>query len=621
MAMTEKYVVKAGDTVQSISESYGLTADQLLMLNPSMKKDRVLIGEQLIVPRRRSAKDAPSASQDNPVPTKSTPAAVRPAPVPVSEVHTEEVINSANVKENKAAVKENNTVTKAAAMPAKETTASVKTTAVPVTTQTAAAEKPAKSSAPKSAAAEGVAAVAKKQPAQPQKLASTVGEVTQELVDAPDPEPVPVDPLKKKYTITYKEYKVKRKDTLYSLAKANGVTVDEIVAANPSLKEKGGGLKKGTVIRIPVKTPVPVPKYVGLTDIKIAIVLPIVGSEMENQRSLEFYRGILMGLDEAKDKGLNITVSVFNEPGVNEGIAQTVNQITATEPDLIIGPLYPSHFGDVAAAAKKRTKVIIPFSSKVPQVSYTPHLYVVNTPATYESSIAVDLFISSFKKTTRVVILRSENGDKRAFTQELEQRLRTAGYSVWVGSLKNTPAQIYSGISAGAADSYVLLSDHTDTQTLKDLLQKEEQLRKLMPKASFSLLGYDGWLKQSEGELKKKMHEANTYLLASNYFYPYTMAARSFRNEYEQWFNASLIDCSPRMAPLGYDLIKSFVGGLSVYGYDYATQSPQKGSLSDGGKLQTNPQFVSVGTGGGYVSRSMWLVHFKPDMTIVKINN
>lgn len=506
---TETYIVKKGDTASSIARQYGITPDQLLILNPGLQRDHVEIGQALTVPKAKVSATSLSKATET--------------------VKKQETFQTKSVAKHPA-------------------------------------EKP-------------------------------------------------------KYTITYKEYKVKRKDTPYSLAKANDITVDELIEANPSLKEKGSKLKKGTIIKIPVKTPIPHPQYTGLNHIKMAVILPLKGSETENLRSVEFYRGLLMGLNEAKTAGIDITLNVYNEPDVNEGIANTVSKVSTENPDIIIGPLYPSHFGDVAAVAKKKTKVVIPFSSKVPQVNYNPYLYVVNTPQSQETSLAIDLFMNCFSKATRVIILKSENGNKRTFVEELSKKLLAAGYNVWNGLLKSATSQISSAITDGKQTKCVLISDNTDDSTLKSLIQQQEQLRKLMPETSFSILGYDGWLKASEGQMKPKMHTADTYILTSSYFYPYTNAAKAFRAEYEQWFKASLLDCTPRMAPLGYDLAKSLIGGLHTYGYDYSTQPPREGSLAAQPKLQTDARFVNVGNNGGYVSRSMWLVHFKPDMTIVKINN
>ena len=230
--------------------------------------------------------------------------------------------------------------------------------------------------------------------------------------------------------ITYKTYKAKKKDTPYSLAKANNITVDELMDANPALKETGYKLKKGETIRIPVKVYPPKPKYVGLKTIRVAVVLPLVGEGVEKARSVEFYRGMLMGIESLKQTGVNVVVSAFDEPAPDVSIASLMVQVTSQQPDLIVGPLYPTHFTDVTSVSSKQTKVVVPFSSKVPQVDYRPEVFVLNTPATYESTLAMDLFLTNFKKQTHVVMLHSQNGSRKSFSEELQRRLSSAGYDV-----------------------------------------------------------------------------------------------------------------------------------------------------------------------------------------------
>ena len=52
--------------------------------------------------------------------------------------------------------------------------------------------------------------------------------------------------------VKYSIHDVARGETLYSLARMYGITVDDITAANPALSE---GLKAGQRIKIPVSAP------------------------------------------------------------------------------------------------------------------------------------------------------------------------------------------------------------------------------------------------------------------------------------------------------------------------------------------------------------------------------
>ncbi len=420
--------------------------------------------------------------------------------------------------------------------------------------------------------------------------------------------------------VTYKEYKVKKKDTPYSLAKANNITVDELMAANPELKADDYKLKKGMTIKIPVKVSAPKPKFNGLKTIRVAVVLPLLGNGVENVRSVEFYRGMLMGIERLKENGVNVTVNVYNEPAPSESVAQTVTQLMAQSPDVVVGPLYPTHFTDLASISSKQTKVVVPFSSKVPQVDYRPEVFVVNTPATYEKSLSLDLFVNNFKKQTHVVMLHGSNGDRKTFSQELQSRLSAAGYDIVSLPSTATAEQISATLLGKKQGDYILVPDDGSESTMKQMLDKTIALQGLMPNANISLLGYDTWLPYAEGTYRTKIHNANTYILSSSYYYPYTTAAKAFGEEYKKWFKADMVNCSPKMAPLGYDLARGFLGGLATYGHDFNTQSPQENTVAAEPKLQSDARFITVGANGGYVSRSMWLVHFKKDLSIVKIS-
>ena len=226
-------------------------------------------------------------------------------------------------------------------------------------------------------------------------------------------QPVAARQVKQQPIIQYKEHKVKRKETLYSIARTYDITVDELLQANPQVEKVDGKLKKGTILRIPVKIIPPQPAYVGLDTIRVAVVLPFSGKGVENERSVEFYRGMLLGIDQLKQTGTNFVVSAYNEPAPEKSIAALAAQVMQTKPHVVVGPLYPSHFTDLTAYSSKQTKVAIPFSSKVPQVAYRPDLFLLNTPVGYESTLSTELVKANFKKDVCMVFLNKVNGNKQ----------------------------------------------------------------------------------------------------------------------------------------------------------------------------------------------------------------
>lgn len=420
--------------------------------------------------------------------------------------------------------------------------------------------------------------------------------------------------------VTYKEYKAKKKETAYGIAKANNITVDELIEANPEMKQEGYKLKKGSVLRIPVKPIVKKPTFKGLNTIRLAVILPLVGNGVEFDRSVEFYRGLLMGVEELKQAGVNVVVSVYNEPAPDVSIASQMLQVVGQNPDVIVGPLYPTHFTDVTAVSAKKVKVVVPFSSKVPQVDYRPEVYVLNTPAVYENALALDLFMTNFKKQTHVILLHGQAGNKRSFSEELQRRLSSAGYDIVSLPTSASTQQMTAALFGKKQGEYIIVPDDASEATMKQMLTKTADLQHALSGAQISLLGYESWLPYAEGSMREQIHAANTYILTPNYYYPYTTASKAFYDKYRKWFKADFVSSKPRMAPLGYDFARGFLGSMATYGYDFSTQSPQKGSVAAQPKLQSEPRFITVGGNGGYVSRSMWLVRFKRDMSIVKIS-
>lgn len=420
--------------------------------------------------------------------------------------------------------------------------------------------------------------------------------------------------------VTYKEYKAKKKETAYGIAKANNITVDELIEANPEMKQEGYKLKKGSVLRIPVKPIVKKPTFKGLNTIRLAVILPLVGNGVEFDRSVEFYRGLLMGVEELKQAGVNVVVSVYNEPAPDVSIASQMLQVVGQNPDVIVGPLYPTHFTDVTAVSAKKVKVVVPFSSKVPQVDYRPEVYVLNTPAVYENALALDLFMTNFKKQTHVILLHGQAGNKRSFSEELQRRLSSAGYDIVSLPTSASTQQMTAALLGKKQGEYIIVPDDASEATMKQMLTKTADLQHALSGAQISLLGYESWLPYAEGSMREQIHAANTYILTPNYYYPYTTASKAFYDKYRKWFKADFVSSKPRMAPLGYDFARGFLGSMATYGYDFSIQSPQKGSVAAQPKLQSEPRFITVGGNGGYVSRSMWLVRFKRDMSIVKIS-
>lgn len=178
--------------------------------------------------------------------------------------------------------------------------------------------------------------------------------------------------------VSYADYQVRPKETLYSLSKTFGLSQDELIKLNPILS---GGVQEGMILKVPagimptpeiksetrpeikeeVKEIVTLSKKRGSNDRKkIALLLPFNLSRIQNDTTstasrlkkdkflsmtLDFYSGALMAIDSAKVLGLPIDVSIFDSQETKSGssIASIIQSNRLQDADAVIGPFYQTN--------------------------------------------------------------------------------------------------------------------------------------------------------------------------------------------------------------------------------------------------------------------------------------
>lgn len=149
-------------------------------------------------------------------------------------------------------------------------------------------------------------------------------------------------------------------------------------------------------------------KAKGYEKLNVTLVLPLLNKKLEGERSVEFYRGFLMAVDEIKKKNIDIQVNAFDEPQSAQSFADVAAKIKATNPQMIIGPLYPQHFGDMTQLSKQLPDVkwVIPFSSKYEDLKTTSNVFLLNAPIEQKAQIVASLFAKTFKGAKAVSCMK-----------------------------------------------------------------------------------------------------------------------------------------------------------------------------------------------------------------------
>jgi LysM repeat protein len=198
----------------------------------------------------------------------------------------------------------------------------------------------------------------------------------------------------------YNYYKVLPKEGYYRIEKKLGVDQQTLDSLNPTLRETG--LLAGMILKIPgdqsgdylIEDDLLVER-VNLADslfqkknINLALLLPFKVNEIEfdsiedtkrllqdrnlHTLSLDFYTGVLFALEQLADQGLSVELSTYDTENNYAALDKVGNQLAASLPDVIVGPLIPSNFDYVS---NKKELINIP---KVAPLSSNPVVYRKN---------------------------------------------------------------------------------------------------------------------------------------------------------------------------------------------------------------------------------------------------
>ena len=266
-------------------------------------------------------------------------------------------------------------------------------------------------------------------------------------------------------------HKVVRGETLYSLSKHYGLSVEALQEANPHITR---GLKAGQIIEIPqpkvtvvepsienihkahetkvvrveaVETPVVDAKKMENNEqstieqrepteqalfrrlnrgdvAEVALLLPLGSQEQPSQNYIDFYRGFLMGLDSVRMSGHSINLNLYNTAHDYNRVAEIISSGALERANLVVGPVYEDELIPVATALQERAIPIVSPLANLTQTTSGRVFQMSPSPAT-----KLDKVRNLFDGSKRVVIISTDNVDQE-FDAEVRSMLRDTSYVV-----------------------------------------------------------------------------------------------------------------------------------------------------------------------------------------------
>ncbi|MCX6247312.1 MAG: ABC transporter substrate-binding protein [Bacteroidetes bacterium] len=395
----------------------------------------------------------------------------------------------------------------------------------------------------------------------------------------------------------YYIHTVKKGQTLYMIAKAYEVDINDVIAENPVVKE---GLKTGQKIRIlvPAKTEPPRKQPRGVPDeikpaakpgseefppcgkdrasmkssYNIALMIPLFLNEVEQMdltpdpdassqdnrplQFVQFYEGFRIALDSLKEAGVSVKVTVYDAERDTLKTLKLIQDPELKNMDLIIGMMYHRNFQIVADFAEKNNIPIVnPISERDQIVEKHKKVFKVRPSMKTQFSELIQYIQTGFADSNIVVV--SDN-------QRINKTMANNILDVMTGKkadvhLADGYGEVLGLLSAKKGNLIVMISDNKSY--VLDVVTKLNEHRN---EFGVTLLGLPRWDRFDDLEADYLVN-LKTHVMAA-YFIDYDdPAVKKFVSVFQDRYKT---DPDP-LAFQGFDVTFYFISALWKYGKSF----------------------------------------------------
>ena len=423
-------------------------------------------------------------------------------------------------------------------------------------------------------------------------------------------------------------HKVKRKETIFGISRMYDLTIDELIQANPEMKDPDYEMKKGDIIRIPYsrksgnvseKTDyIAKPTQDATSDdvrnraIRLGVMLPLHDINGDGRRMVEYYRGVLMACDSLKKLGISVDVHAWNTPE-DADIRPILLDPDASKCDLIIGPLYSKQMDVLSEFVKSYDiRLIIPFSINAPQLTTNRNIFQIWQSPTTINEETINRFMERFKNYHPIFIdCNDSTSNKGNFTSGLRRQLEQQGIVYSLTNLKSSEENFVKAFSQDKQNVVILNTGRS--QELGVAFSKLNGIKAKRPDLDITMFGYTDWLRYTRIHLEN-YYKYNTYIPSVFYYNPVSPSTKRLEQKFRWNFHSDMQQVLPRFALTGFDHAFFFLRGFHKYGKTFNGAAGMFGYPP----VQTPLQFERYGN-GGLRNRTLLFVHYRPEHIVETI--
>ena len=305
---------------------------------------------------------------------------------------------------------------------------------------------------------------------------------------------------------------------------------------------------------------------------------------------IQFYEGIMMGLNLLQQQGVNITLNVVDVP---DNKPETVDRLFAShhvaESDVLIALLTRQPFACAAELARQNNLMIVnPIATRDEILNRNPYVFKCSPSEASKLSVVFDMVQARNNNSHIILVHSGGNSDKALLqmaTQMLDQR-EGMSYSVlgWAANTKlksmlvqNPNAVVLSLYNVDASKNRIFVS-----QLLNKLSADKEH--------PALLVSLDDWTRSISDVDYNQLQQLSYHTFYTGW--DYTNAAHiDFLQQFREQYKTEPVD---QYAAIGNDIAIYFASGLNLHGSEFwhnPVLGPMKGMLFPMSFAQKNRSF------------------------------
>lgn len=426
----------------------------------------------------------------------------------------------------------------------------------------------------------------------------------------------------------YAYHLVEMGETLYSISRQYGVSIDRVEADN-NLQE---GLKAGALLRIPLPGRKdegggnvagsfdavadgaesgddsvewePRPGRHFSQQLRVALLLPLSEDGEVRPNFMEFYQGALLAAEELRAEGHSVELNVFNTERSIAVIDRIVSDDAFRRSDVVIGPVYEE---ELPAVMEFSSRTGVPVVSPLAELEgdYGSTLFQLSPASEYRYRKVRELV----GEGKNIVFITSDATDTE-FEKEMKTVVGEAPYQV-VHYRKGTPSHQIDKLIGGRDTENIFVVTAADEAGVDLILAalssvQNSRLSRSVGTGAIKVIGSPKWMRFRNLD-RSLLFKLNVSFVTSYHADRGNRAVVEFDNRYIESFGRIPSLYSYR----GYDALKMFADASleSADGVSGALQGVRT-------PLQTPYGFVRS-AGGDNVNTQWVLVGYSNDYTIV----